>query len=151
MGSWGHFENRSKAALGNKKARFHCARLHLHCSHVMRLYRTNLIINNLKERTNHGKTIETSLARDPNPLWRGRSQIHEENGDAAVILLQMSFEVLLFFLFISFFITTAKVQKIYETQTTSYLTCFYSVSYDKNGNLSFLKTRSTVGGTRTLG
>ena len=81
MGSWGHFENRSKAALGNKKARFHCARLHLHCSHVMRLYRTNLIINNLKERTNHGKTIETSLARDPNPLWRGRSQIHEENGD----------------------------------------------------------------------
>ena len=38
---------------------------------------------------------------------------------AAVILLQMSFEVLLFFLFISFFITTAKVQKIYETQTTS--------------------------------
>lgn len=119
MESWGHFENRSKAALGNKKARFHCARLHLHCSHVMRLYRTNLIINNLKERTNHGKTIETSLARDPNPLWRGRSQIHEENGDAAVILLQMSFEVLLFFLFISFFITTAKVQKIYETQTTS--------------------------------
>ena len=119
MGSWGHFENRSKAALCNKKARFHCARLHLHCSHVMRLYRTNLIINNLKERTNHGKTIETSLARDPNPLWRGRSQIHEENGDAAVILLQMSFEVLLFFLFISFFITTAKVQKIYETQTTS--------------------------------
>ena len=81
MGSWGHFENRSKAALGNKKARFHCARLHLLCSHVMRLYRTNLIINNLKERTNHGKTIETSLARDPNPLWRGRSQIHEENGD----------------------------------------------------------------------
>lgn len=81
MGSWGHFENRSKAALGNKKARFHCARLHLHCSHVMRLCRTNLIINNLKERTNHGKTIETSLARDPNPLWRGRSQIHEENGD----------------------------------------------------------------------
>ena len=65
MGSWGHFENRSKAALGNKKARFHCARLNLHCSHVMRLYRTNLIINNLKERTNHGKTIETSLARDP--------------------------------------------------------------------------------------
>ena len=119
MESWGHFENRSKAVLGNKKARFHCARLHLHCSHVMRLYRTNLIINNLKERTNHGKNIETSLARDPNPLWRGRSQIHEENGDAAVILLQMSFEVLLFFLFISFFITTAKVQKIYETQTTS--------------------------------
>ena len=31
------------------------------------------------------------------------------------------------------------------------LTCFYSVSYDKNGNLSFLKTRSAVGGTRTLG
>lgn len=26
------------------------------------------------------------------------------------------------------------------------LTCFYSVSYDKNGNLSFLKTRSAVGG-----
>ena len=26
------------------------------------------------------------------------------------------------------------------------LTYFYSVSYDKNGNLSFLKTRSTVGG-----
>ena len=49
MGSWGHFENRSKAALGNKKARFHCARLHLHCSHVMRLYRTNLIINNCKK------------------------------------------------------------------------------------------------------
>ena len=23
MGSWGHFENRSKAVLGNKKARFH--------------------------------------------------------------------------------------------------------------------------------
>lgn len=83
MESWGHFENRSKAALGNKKARFHCTRLHLHCSHVMRLYRTNLIINNLKERTNHGKTIETSLARDPNPLWRGRSQIHEENGESS--------------------------------------------------------------------
>ena len=85
MESWGHFENRSKAALGNKKARFHCARLHMHCSHVMRLYCTNLIINNLKERTNHGKTIETSLARDPNPLWRGRSQIHEENGDSLPI------------------------------------------------------------------
>ena len=40
MGSWGHFENRSKAALGNKKARFHCARLHLLCSRVRRLYRT---------------------------------------------------------------------------------------------------------------
>lgn len=61
MGSWGHFENRSKAALGNKKARFHCARLHLHCSHVMRLYRTNLIINNLKERTNHGIIFEQLL------------------------------------------------------------------------------------------
>ena len=136
-----------------RKHAFICARLHLHCSHVMRLYRTNLIINNLKERTNHGKTIETSLARDPNPLWRGRSQIHEENGDASVILLQMSFEVLLFFLFISFFITTAKVQKIYEMKRKQplNLTCFYSVSYDKNGNLSFLKTRSTVGGTRTLG
>ena len=48
------------------------------------------------------------------PLTKGMS-----NGFAAVILLQMSFEVLLFFLFISFFITTAKVQKIYETQTTS--------------------------------
>ena len=66
-----------------RKHAFICARLHLHCSHVMRLYRTNLIINNLKERTNHGKTIETSLARDPNPLWRGRSQIHEENGESS--------------------------------------------------------------------
>ena len=79
MGSWGHFENRSKAALGNKKARFHCARLHLHCSHVMRLYRTNLIINNLKERTNHGKTIETSLARDPNLYKEWFSTAHKRN------------------------------------------------------------------------
>lgn len=79
MGSWGHFENRSKAALGNKKARFHCARLHLHCSHVMRLYRTNLNINNLKERTNHGKTIETSLARDPNLYKEWFSTAHKRN------------------------------------------------------------------------
>lgn len=71
MESWGHFENRSKAALGNKKARFHCARLHLHCSHVMRLYRTNLIINNLKERTNHGKPLK--------PAWR-EPPIYIKNG-----------------------------------------------------------------------
>lgn len=79
MGSWGHFENRSKAALGNKKARFHCARLHLHCSHVMRLYRTNLIINNLKERTNHGKTnrlcgnIPSYIKNGFQPLTKGMS------------------------------------------------------------------------------
>ncbi len=71
MESWGHFENRSKAALGNKKARFHCARLHLHCSHVMRLYRTNLIINNLKERTNHGKPLK--------PAWRETPILYGED------------------------------------------------------------------------
>lgn len=79
MESWGHFENRSKAALGNKKARFHCARLHLHCSHVMRLYRTNLIINNLKERTNYGKTnrlcgnIPSYIKNGFQPLTKGMS------------------------------------------------------------------------------
>ena len=60
------------------------------------------------------------------PAWRETPILYGEDArrfmkrmDAAVILLQMSFEVLFFFLFISFFITTAKVQKIYETQTTS--------------------------------
>lgn len=93
------------------------------------------------------------------PAWRETPILYGEDARrfmkrmeiAAVILLQMSFEVLLFFLFISFFITTAKYKKYMKRKQPLNLTCFYSVSYDKNGNLSFLKTRSTVGGTRTLG
>ena len=53
----------------------------------------------------------------------------------------MSFEVLLFSFSSSFFITTAKVQKYMKHKQPLNLTCFYSVSYDKNGNLSFLKTK----------
>ena len=64
------------------------------------------------------------------PAWRETPILYGEDARrfmkrmeiAAVILLQMSFEVLLFFLFIFFFITTAKVQKIYETDANNLLT-----------------------------
>ena len=39
----------------------------------------NFSINNLKERTNHGKTIETSLARDPNLYKEWFSTAHKRN------------------------------------------------------------------------
>ena len=48
---------RSKAALANKKARFHCARLHLLCNRVMIISHKNLIINSLKKKGTNMATV----------------------------------------------------------------------------------------------